>query len=258
MWGWENRGLNAVDRVTVRDRLLEVGRDQSLRRELGWETALDFIGDLGSHPLHFLFGVIFDYQIPYEKAWRAPFVLEERLVERGIKFSAESIAKMSEEELAEILKRKPALHRFPGKVSKALIEAAKRVNTKYNSDPLSIWSDKPTAKQLEERFDDFWGIGQKNASMAVRLLVEWFNVEVSGDRSGIDVSGDRNVLRVFKRLGLIDKEEVGKAIQIARGLNPSYPGALDFPAWAIGIKWCKPKNPECPSCPLGDICPKLL
>jgi len=50
MWGWENRGLNAVDRVTVRDRLLEVGRDQSLRRELGWETALDFIGDLGSHP----------------------------------------------------------------------------------------------------------------------------------------------------------------------------------------------------------------
>ncbi len=94
--------------------------------------------------------------------------------------------------------------------------------------------------------------------MAVRLLVDWFNIPISGDKSSIDVSADRHVIRVFKRLCLIDREEPSRAIQTARELNPEYPGALDFPAWAIGERWCKPKEPECGSCPMDDICPKVL
>ncbi len=242
----------------IRDRLLKIGSDKDLREELGKYYAYGIINDVNMHPLHFLFGVIFDYQIPYKKAWRAPYELEERLRERKIPFNTKSIASMDERELTQIIRTEPSLHRYPSRVSNALIEAAKLVVTKYNSDPSNIWNDKPTAKQLESRFDEFKLVSQKKASMAVRILVDWFDIPISGDKSSIDISADRHVIRVLKRLSLIDKEEPDRAIQAARELNPEYPGALDFPAWAIGIKWCKPKEADCGSCTMNDICPKVL
>ena len=41
----------------------------------------------------------------------------------------------------------------------------------------------------------------------------------------------------------------------ARDLNPEYPGLVDLPAFQIGRKWCKPKNPRCNKCFMEDICP---
>ncbi len=139
----------------IRDRLLKIGSDKDLREELGKYDAYGVIKDVKKYPLHFLFGVIFDYNIPYEKAWMAPYELEERLRERKIPFDAKSIASLDERELTQIISTEPSLHRYPSRVSNALIEAAKLVVTKYNSDPSNIWNDKPTAKQLESRFDEF-------------------------------------------------------------------------------------------------------
>jgi len=93
--------------------------------------------------------------------------------------------------------------------------------------------------------------------MAVRILVDWFNIPISGDKSSIDISADRHVARVFKRLCLIDEQEPDKTIQAARELKPEYLGALDFPTWAVGERWCK-QGTRVWLMPIDDICPKSV
>ena len=55
--------------MAIRDRLIKIGSDKGLREELGKYDAYGVINEVNMYPLHFLFGVIFDYHIPYEKAW---------------------------------------------------------------------------------------------------------------------------------------------------------------------------------------------
>lgn len=130
---------------------------------------------------------------------------------------------------------------------------------RYDGKPESIWNDNPRADDLQRRFVEFKGIGQKKASMATNILVRDKNVQVRGvDRSGIDVSGDVHVRRVFLRSGLIDVDSVDAAVRAARILNPKYPGELDLPAWYIGRTFCHPKNPECSECPMKADCAKKV
>jgi len=99
------------------------------------------------NPLKFLFSVIFDQGIPWERAWEAPTELERRLGHLDIA----RIAKMDRDELEEILRQPPALHRFPGKLADWLIEACKLLLTKYGGNPEKIWSGAPTAKEIENK-----------------------------------------------------------------------------------------------------------
>jgi hypothetical protein len=45
-------------------------------------------------------------------------------------------------------------------------------------------------------------------------------------------------------------------IAVARDLHPDRPGALDFPAWDIGRRWCRPQAPDCDRCVLSQVCPR--
>ena len=43
-------------------------------------------------------------------------------------------------------------------------------------------------------------------------------------------------------LGIIDGDSTTEAIRAARRLNPEFPGELDWPAWWIGQRWCRPDS----------------
>ena len=60
------------------------------------------------------------------------------------------------------------------------------------------------------------------------------------------------------RTGLVERDNPKDMIEIARRLNPGYPGVLDLPAWTIGNRWCHPKRPECNKCVMPTTCPRLL
>jgi hypothetical protein len=47
-------------------------------------------------------------------------------------------------------------------------------------------------------------------------------------------------------------------VAAAHVLNPDHPGALDLPAWDIGRRWRRPTTPDCPTCPLKRVCPRLI
>ena len=105
------------------------------------------------------------------------------------------------------------------------------------------------------RFLELKGVGPKIATMAANILVRDFKVPMD-DKSAIDVSVDRQVRRVFVRLGLVPEDARNERIvAMAKELNPAYPGVFDVLAWDIGRELCRPVRPRCESCYLGVWCP---
>jgi endonuclease III len=72
----------------------------------------------------------------------------------------------------------------------------------------------------------------------------------------LDVKPDIHVMRVFARSGLIEKSaKENDAIEMAKKLHPKFPGALDAPAFIIGVEWCRPTKKKCEKCPISKACP---
>lgn len=209
----------------------------------------------GYSAVEFLYGVIFDQGINADRAWDAPSKLRKRIHH----LNPRKIAKMNEKGLRRAMRRPTALHRFPNNMANWLIESSKLLVQRYRGKPENIWNDNPRAEDLQWRFDEFKGIGQKKSSMAANILVRDYGLRVRGvNRAGIDVSSDVQVRRVFLRTGIINRDSERATVEAARHLNPKYPGELDLPAWYIGRDFCHPKEPRCNECPLTRVCAKRI
>jgi uncharacterized HhH-GPD family protein len=205
---------------------------------------------LRSDPFAFLAGVLFDQQVPAERAWLAPYLLRERLGH----LDPDRIAR-DEEAVRAAFQRPPKLHRYVAKMPDWLVLAARRVMSQYHGDAAAIWSDQPSADELQLRFNAFAGIGQKKAAMAVEILERDLGVSITNlERS--DIAYDIHLRRVFLRTRLADRDNRDHMIAVARELHPVRPGALDLPSWRIGRGWCHPGIPNCVVCPLTQVCPK--
>ena len=208
-----------------------------------------------------LFGVIFDQGIPYERAWEAPYILKRRLGHLNMR----RIAKMQLSQLRKAVRGSApgeALHRYVNNVPLWLKRAAAKLVRDYDGDASNIWGDCRTAGEVIERLDEFPGISQKKAHMATRILHE---EKVSFSRwSEINVAVDVHIKRVWKRAGLARDLSVAGIMRAAKELKPDYPGELDYPTWIIGMEWCHSRGADCHGeqqeggdcCPLLRVCPK--
>jgi uncharacterized HhH-GPD family protein len=235
--------------------LLEYGSHHSASEK---GAALEFTANeqanamLRSDPFAFLLGVLFDQNVPAERAWLAPFILKERLGH----LDPQTIAH-ADGAVRDAVQQVPKLHRYVNKMPRWVVLAARRVVDLYNGDASAIWSDNPSADILQKRFDDFLGISQKKAAMAVEILERDLGVSVRDlDRS--DIAVDVHVRRVFLRTRLAERDDRDHMIGVARQLHPARPGALDLPTWLIGKGWCHAGVPNCASCPLTEVCPKEI
>ncbi|WP_169948938.1 hypothetical protein [Microbispora sp. H11081] len=218
--------------------------------------AVDFTPDkeanefIRTNSFAFLVGVLFDQGVSAERAWQAPWHLRQRLGH----LDPERIAADESAVLAAI-NSPPKLHRYTETMPRWLVLAARRVLTDYDGDAGAIWSDQPSADELQARLDAFVGIGQKKAAMAVEILERDLGVQIKNlERS--DVAYDVHLRRVFLRTRLADRDDRDHMIAVARELHPTRPGELDLPSWLIGRGWCRPGVPNCVSCPLTHACPK--
>ena len=243
----------ADTRAAVAAALLVYGSDHEGSSD---GAALDFTAspeanDLLRHdPLAFLLGVLFDQNIPAERAWIAPYLLRQRLGHLDPARIANDLAGVH-----AAIGQAPTLHRYVEKMPRWVTSAAQRVITVYHGDAGAIWSGTPPADELQRRFRAFTGIAQKKSAMAVEILERDLGVPVAHlDRS--DVAYDVHLRRVFLRTRLADRDDRDHMIGVARALHPERPGALDFPAWRVGRNWCHPGLPDCAACPLTNVCPK--
>lgn len=93
--------------------------------------------------------------------------------------------------------------------------------------------------------------------MAVEILERDLRVPIR-DLHGSDIAYDVHVRRVFLRTGLADRDDVDHIVAAGRRLYPERPGAIDFPMWDIGRRWCRPGVPRCSECVLFSVCPRLV
>ena len=239
--------------MAVAAALIEFGAHHSSSEKA---IAVDFTANPAANdlvrtdPFAFLCAVIFDQNVPAERAWLAPFLLKERL---GY-LDPKSIA-AADGAVRAAIQKEPKLHRYVNKMPGWIVRAAQRVLDRYGGDASTIWSDNPAADVLQKRFDDFVGIAQKKAAMAVEILERDLGVPVRNlERS--DIAYDVHIRRVFLRARLVDRDDRDVMIAAARQLHPERPGALDLPTWLIGRGWCHPGVPDCSTCPLTLVCPK--
>ena len=229
-----------------------------------WGLSREVAALILEDPNAFLIGSLFDYLIPFRKAWGAPLELKRRLGHLDVA----RIAKMDVSALQQHIKGDKAgasLHRFPRILAHRLVSACSRLVASYDGSAAHIWEDGSSAAVVVARLEEFEGISQKLSNMMVRILGTWCGVQLT-DWNKIDIAVDRHVERVFQRTGLVP---VGSQaikpliIQTARTLCPDFPGKLDDPTFRIGEKWCRSDSPLCDTdvegqkCPLSKVCPRV-
>ena len=207
---------------------------------------------LRSDPFAFLVAVVLCQGITAERAWSSPWLLRQRL---GHLDPARMVA--DPEAVRAAIARPPCIHRYVVNTPRWVVSAAQQVLDGYGGDAAAIWDDEPTATEVSRRLQAFAGIGQKKAAMAVEILSRDLGVGVR-EFTGSDVAYDVHVRRVFLRTGLAEADERVHMVERARLAHPERPGALDLPAWDVGRRWCRPGDPDCDACPLGDACPRWI
>lgn len=115
----------------------------------------------------FLIGLISDQSIKAEKAWSLPFYLSKRL---GT-FDFEKIVKeYSIEEIENVIKEKPALHRYPGRIAEYIFLAMQKIVFEYDNDAVNIWKNDLDAKNVISKLEEFKGISHKKAALRNNVI----------------------------------------------------------------------------------------
>ncbi|MBD5389034.1 endonuclease III [bacterium] len=198
----------------------------------------------------FLFGLISDQSTKAEIAWSLPWNLKERLGH----FDMRRIADMPVTDLENILKTKPALHRYPGNIAKYLHRAANMILNNYDGMAANIWTGQ-TATETIKRLEDFSGISHKKAALGTYLLVRDFDVDFP-DKDAINIAYDVHIRRIFLNAGFVETDTLPNVTAAAQEIYPEFPGRLTNIFWALGRDICRPTWPLCPQCPIRDFCKK--
>jgi uncharacterized HhH-GPD family protein len=145
---------------------------------------LPFSGDpeadrlLEADPLALLVGMVLDQQIPLEKAFKSPLVLRERM--GGGALDAAAIADADPEEMGALFATPPALHRFPGSMSKRVQELCRVVVDTYDGSAERIWTEAADGDDLLARIKALPGFGDQKAKIFVALLGKRLGVAPRG------------------------------------------------------------------------------
>lgn len=203
----------------------------------------EFLSPLGVYPHAYVLACIMDRQIKAEQAWIIPWKISKLI--GG--FDIGQLVTIAEKRWIQIFAQ-VSRHRFKEEMARNFCSAVKRIADCYQGDARRIWNDRPSSAELVYRFLQFDGVGVKIATMATNILARQYAVPLS-DRCGIDVSPDVHIMRVFERLGLVEKLKPELVIYKARALNPQYPGVVDYTCWEVGRVYCHKTKPNCIDCP---------
>jgi uncharacterized HhH-GPD family protein len=241
-----------ISKAETKDKILEYYERVLKKQQQKFTNNKDADEFIKQEPLAFLFAVILDQGAVAERIWEIPYNLKGILGHLNV----QKIAGMTEAEMREIFERLPSKPRYWVTASRRIRNASIQVVDRYHGKAQNIWNDNPKAGDLQARLDNFEGVGQKKASMATRILGMDLNVPIR-NWNEMDVSVDEMIQRVFPRAGLSSTNNPSEIVEQARQLSPSFPGALDYPCWDIGRRWCLAQRLNCHACYITDACPKI-
>ena len=199
----------------------------------------------------FVIGLIADQSVKVEIAWSLPYKLSKRL--NTFDFN-EIIQKYTIEDIEEVIKTKPALHRYPSRMALYIYSAINDIIQKYNVDANNIWMNR-SADEIVKLLEEFKGISHKKASLGTMLLIRDLGIDIR-DKQNVDIAYDVHIRRTFLRIGLAQNDIQDEILESARKIYSEYPGKLTTAFWTIGRDYCRPTDPACLVCPLSKLCDK--
>jgi len=186
-------------------------------------AALHFTGDpeadafLAREPLALTIGFVLDQQVTVQKAFSSPLELSRRL--GGL--DAAKIAAMDPDELEQVFREKPALHRFPGNMAKRVQEHCAVIASDYGSDASRVWTEAKDAADLRRRLDDLPGFGEMKVKSFAAVLAKRF-----------DVATAAGLAPPHPTLGDVDSPEALETYQAQkRAYKAAKRSGTDAPAW---------------------------
>ena len=172
-------------------------------------SSLPFTGDddadalIARDPLALLIGFALDQQVTVQKAFSGPLELQRRIGH----LDAERIAAMDSDELSEVFRRPPALHRFPGAMATRVRDLAAAVSEQYGGDAGRVWREAADAPDLERRLLELPGVGAMKAKSLIAVL---------GKRYGVQPPGWESVAPTWPTLGDVDSAEALASYQASK------------------------------------------
>ena len=136
-------------------------------KTLPWTGDADADALLVENPLALVMGMLLDQQVKMEWAFKAPYLLEQRL---GQQLDAKAIAQMDPEKFVGLFEQKPALHRFPGSMGKRAHALCEAIADSYDGRPERIWQDAESGEALCKRLRDLPGFGEAKARIFVGIV----------------------------------------------------------------------------------------
>ena len=130
---------------------------------------------IGAEPLALLIGFVLDQQVTVPTAFAGPLKLQQRL--GGL--DAAQIAQTDPEQLQELFRLQPAIHRFPGNMAKRVQELCAVVAEEYGGEASRVWTDATDTADLKRRLEALPGFGEMKVKALASVLARRFGNEMA-------------------------------------------------------------------------------
>ncbi len=143
-------------------------------------------------PLALLIGMLLDQQVPMETAFAGPLKIQQRIGS----MDAATLARYDPDELVEIFRRPPAVHRFPGSMAARVQALCAAIEQHWGGDASALWTrDEPDGAEVLRRLKALPGFGEQKARIFVALLGKQYGFEGAGWREASGAYGEEGSFR---------------------------------------------------------------
>jgi len=143
---------------------------------------------LSSNSFALLTGMVLDQQIPLEKAFMGPLVIQQRL---GKPLTPETIMATEIGKLREVFSEKPAIHRFPGANAERVHELARIIVEDFDGNAAKVWTTASSGDELLKRINSLPGFGERKAKIFLALLAKQLEIKPRGWQKACSPFGDK-------------------------------------------------------------------
>jgi uncharacterized HhH-GPD family protein len=132
---------------------------------------------LAANPAATVIGMLLDQRFPMERAFLAPYLLQERL---GKPLTAGAVADLDDDRLEEIFRGPPALHRFPVSMGTRARDLCRHIVEEYDGDPARIWGEAADGADLVKRLRALPGFGEAKTRVFVGIIAKRLEAAPAG------------------------------------------------------------------------------
>jgi len=124
---------------------------------------------IASDPMALLIGFALDQQVPVQKAFMGPLVIQERV-------GSLDAGALAAADLDAVFRQKPAVHRFPGSMATRVHDLAVHIRDHYDGQAERVWTDAADTEQLRANLAGLPGFGEMKIKALGSVLAKRFGI----------------------------------------------------------------------------------